>query len=470
MTAGRRHRTLSVRGWFALAAVCAFVLVIILVFAGVYLLGLGADEPQDRTASAAGVLRQGADRWDDPAWLETTAAELEADGVQFALFEGEDELYRSSGIGDGATAAPPWDGGSDDGVIRFLHIDGTEPRLSAQLYTSLDADNLLPPITLATVAIGTVAAAVSLAFGRPFVRPLRAAQGAARQVSDGDMTVDLPGSRVTEINDVNTALDAMTTELHRSLAQQAALERERRMFIAAIAHDLRTPLFALRGYLDGLDSGLADTPERRADYLAVAREKARTLEQLVSGLFDYSRLEYLDDAPAREPLDLADFLHDLVDGLQPQAEAKGLTLAFQPPDHPCPVDADRGQLARAASNLLDNALRYTPAAGRVDVTCGVAGATTWFTVSDTGPGIAPEDLPHLFQPLYRGNGTSVGDAGTAGAGLGLAIAQRILTAHHGNLTATNTPPTGATFTATLPTRSSPSPPRPSAGAATEDPG
>jgi signal transduction histidine kinase len=451
VTSVLRRRTLSVRGWFVLAAVATFAVVIPLGLVRVYF--FGPDEPQDRAAHAATVLREGAERWDDSAWQEATATELGDGDVQFALFEDGDELYRStddtSATDAGSSTTPPWDADRDDGVVRFVEIEGTEPRLTAEIYTPLDDDDLLTTTLFAAFLIGTGGAAVALAFGRPFVRPLRAAQSAVRKVTDGDLTAKLPRSRVTEIDDVSTAFGAMTTELHRSLEQQAALEHERRMFIAAIAHDLRTPLFSLRGYLDGLDTGLADTPERRARYLAVAKKKAATLERLVSDLFDDTRLEYQEQTLDHQPLDLADLLGELVDGLRPRAEAKDVALAFRPPGQACPVDADRHQLARAVDNILDNALRYTPASGRIDVTCGIKDGTAWFTITDTGPGIAADDLPHLFQPLYRGDRVRP-SSGTGGTGLGLAIAQRIVTAHDGTLVAGNTPTGGASFTATLP--------------------
>lgn len=462
-----RRRTLSVRGWLVLAAVSTFVVVIPVGLVTIYVFGFGEDEPQDRAAHAATVLRESADRWRDPAWREATAADLGDDKVRFVLYEDGDELYRSTDDlpTDGAAppaAGRPWDTDHDDGVVRFLEIEGSEPRLTAEIATPLDDDDVLTTALFAAFLIGTGGAAVALAFGRPFVRPLRAAQDAVRKVTDGDLTAALPRSRVTEIDDVSTAFGAMTSELHRSLEQQAALEHERRLFIAAIAHDLRTPLFSLRGYLDGLDTGLADTPERRARYLAVAKEKADTLERLVGDLFDYTRLEYLEQSLDRQPLDLADLLGELVDGLRPRAEAKDVALAFSSPGrardagHACRVDADRHQLARAVDNVLDNALRYTPAGGRIDVTCGVRGATAWFTITDTGPGIADDDLPHLFQPLYRGDRSR--GAGTGGTGLGLATAHRIVTAHDGTLLAGNTPTGGASFTATLPTHRLPTNP------------
>jgi signal transduction histidine kinase len=438
-----------------LAAVSTFLVVIPTGLVIIYVFGFGEDEPQDRAAHAATVLREGAERWHDPAWHEATATELGDDDVQFVLYQDGDELYRrtddATATDAGSSTTPPWGADRADGVVRFVEIEGTEPRLTAEIYTPLDDDNPLTTALFAAFLIGTGGAAVALAFGRPFVRPLRAAHDAVRKVTDGDLTAALPRSRVTEIDDVSTAFGAMTTELHRSLEQQAALEDERRMFIAAIAHDLRTPLFSLRGYLDGLDTGLADTPERRTRYLAVAKEKADTLERLVGDLFDYTRLEYRGQSLDRQPLDLADLLGELVDGLRPRAEAEDVALAFGspgPPGHACPVDADRHQLARAVDNILDNAVRYTPAGGRIDVTCGTTGGTAWFTITDTGPGIAADDLPHLFQPLYRGDRSR--GAGTGGTGLGLAIAHRIVTAHDGTLVAGNTPTGGASFTATLP--------------------
>jgi signal transduction histidine kinase len=455
MTTSDGRRTLSVRGWFALAAIATFAMVVIVVLAMVLLLGAADYSSQDRIAHATTVVRRGSDRWHDAAWRQATTAELNADDVSFVLFEGDEELYRSTrddrARSDGPSdAGTLWDADRGDGIVRIIEIDGTDPLLSAQLSTPLGADNPVPPLLRATAIIGGVAAAVSLAFGRPFVRSLRAVRQAARRVSEGDMAVSLPRSRITEVDEVNTAFDAMTTELDRSLQQQAGLEQERRLFIAAIAHDLRTPLFSLRGYLEGLESGLADTPDKRARYLAIANEKARTLDGLVTDLFDYSRLEYLDQSLHPRALDLAELLRDLVEGLRPQADTKGLTLLLRPHDNSCPIDADREQLSRAVTNLIDNAIRCTPSGGRVDVTCGTNSGRAWFSVADSGPGLDPHDLPHLFQPLYRG--VHARDGATGGSGLGLAIAQRILAAHHGTLEAVNAGSGGAVFTATIPAR------------------
>jgi len=443
---------MSVRGWFGFAALTTFVLVFVAVLVGVLLLGVADDSSEDRIARSATVLREGADRWHDPEWREASAERLAADDVSFVLFEGSDELFRSTGVGalaelDRPQAGADWAAERGNGLVRSIAIDGHDPPLSAQLYAPLDLEDPFSGLWRATFVIGGIAAAVSFAFGRPFIRPLRAVREAARRVAEGDMGVALPHSRITEVDDVVIAFDLMTTELDRSLGQQAHLEQERRLFIGAVAHDLRTPLFSLRGYLEGLETGLAETPEQRARYLAIASEKTRTLDRLVNDLFDYTRLEYLDQSLHLEQLDLAEVLHDLVDGLRPQAASKGVGLELLPHDHSLPILADRIQLVRAATNLVDNAIRHTPSGGRVDVSCGASERGAWFAVADTGPGIDPADLPHVFQPLFRGGHGGGGPA--SGAGLGLAIAQRILVAHDGTLEAANGPTGGAVFHATL---------------------
>ncbi|HEX5167027.1 MAG TPA: HAMP domain-containing sensor histidine kinase, partial [Thermomicrobiales bacterium] len=202
-------------------------------------------------------------------------------------------------------------------------------------------------------------------------------------------------------------------------------------------------------YLEGIESGVASTPEQQVRYLGVAREKADALELLISDLFDFSRLEYLDQAPNLEPLDLTALLRKLVDGIRPRATAKDVTVAVEFEAEPCRVDADSHLLTRVIENLLDNALRFTPNGGTVRVTCEATPAGVAFSIADSGPGIAPADLPNLFAPLYRGESSR--NRRTGGAGLGLTIARRILLAHGGDLTAANRPEGGAIFTGTIPT-------------------
>jgi len=301
------------------------------------------------------------------------------------------------------------------------------------------------------VVVGGLAVALALLFvrwqmGRYVVKPLEALSAAARRIAGGNLDFTLPESRVREVAAVCEAFEAMGTGLRDSLRRQAELEEERRFFIGAIAHDLRTPLFALRGYLEGLDQGLAASPEKAATYVAVCRQKADQLDRLVADLFDYTRTEYLEQNLPSKPLELRALLRRTVEGAR--AQASGITLELDGPRETCLAVGDEHVLERAVENLLDNALRYTAAGGRIVVSWRQERNRVVFTVADSGPGIAPQDLPHLFEPLYRGEISR--NRQTGGAGLGLAIARRALRAHGGDLVATNRVEGGAEFIGWLP--------------------
>src|SRR5262249_26343349 len=158
---------------------------------------------------------------------------------------------------------------------------------------------------------------------------------------------------------------------------------------------------------------------------------------------DFTRLEYLDQAPHQEPLDLVALLGKVVEASRPRAEAKDLHLLVEAPAASVDIDADAHLLTRAVENILDNAFRHTPNGGEVVVTCSPEVDGVAFSVADTGPGISPHDLPHLFTPLFRGEISR--NRRTGGVGLGLTIARRILLAHGGDLVAANRAGGGAIF-------------------------
>lgn len=309
----------------------------------------------------------------------------------------------------------------------------------------------LPSWIWAVVELGTFAltlAVVVWLVGPPVLRPLGALSQAAESIAGGDLDVNLPPSPVREIAEVSAALEGMSAALRQALERQATLEDERRLFISAIAHDLRTPLFMLRGSLKGLERGVAATPEKQAAYLATCRTQADALERLIADLFTYTRMEYLEQEPERAELDLAALLQQATESSLPVAASKDITLTLDGPDDPCVLMGDSHLLARAIGNLLDNALRYTPRGGVIRIHWIRRTAAITIAIEDSGSGIAAHDLPHIFTPLYRGETSR--NRQTGGAGLGLAIAQRILRAHGGDLVAANGPTGGAAFTATLP--------------------
>ncbi|WP_239615053.1 sensor histidine kinase [Cohnella mopanensis] len=284
--------------------------------------------------------------------------------------------------------------------------------------------------------------------GRVVVKPLEAMGVAARRVAGGDLDFELPQSTVAEIAQVRTAFQAMGDGLRESLVRQSMMEEERRFFIHAIAHDLRTPMFTLRGFLARLKRKIVDDPEKAARYVEICGQKADQLERLVSDLFSYTQLEYLEKSLKLEQVEFHSFVSETISDYRHVAMEKEIEIRYESIADPLDIVADAHLLRRAVGNLIDNALRYTPTPGIIDVQWQADDRTVTFRIEDTGPGIPDHDLPHLFEPLYRGENSR--NPGTGGTGLGLAIARRIIRAHGGDLTVNNrTPSGGAVFTGWL---------------------
>jgi signal transduction histidine kinase len=448
--------TLPIRRWMVIALVLIVIVPPFFTAASAFHF-FGEDfDAQEREASAA--LVDGSAQWTDPDWQASTKGYLADRDYEFVLTDSSGVLYQSAVNLFGSS-------GTSERQVKPVPIPGDASGKIAYLYTApIDG----PPSQFRqfiVIAIGIASlvgafAVVTWFFSRSVIMPLRETTNAAASVGAGELDVSVPSSRVREVQQVTAAFSNMSQALKHSLEEQTQMEQERRLFIGAIVHDLRTPLFALRGYLDGLSKGIADTPEKHERYVTVAKEKADMLERLVSDLFDYTRIEYLDETPVREPVDLGDLANQLTETAAPRAEAKGLSIAYSGEE--AIVAGDKHQLSRVIENLIGNAIRYTPSGGKIDVNVMAKDGRVSFSVADTGPGIPAADLPHLFKPLYRGEASR--NRKTGGVGLGLTIARKIMTAHGGELTATNRPEGGALFTGTLPAAGSEPSRRPSDGA------
>ncbi|HEU5347735.1 MAG TPA: HAMP domain-containing sensor histidine kinase, partial [Ktedonobacterales bacterium] len=409
--------------------------------------------------------------WQNPGWQRATAASLANMEVDAAVFpaqstqpafatSGARQLLDTSQQSPANSVAVQSRNVANPGAPVFQRIvltaptqDGSGVRQVGTAFLWFNGPPTDAPWQLLWIVTELGAFALTLAIvlwliGQPVIRPLIEMGHAAESIAGGNLNVRLARSPVHEIAEVSAALEGMTVTLRESLARQEALENERRLFIGAVAHDLRTPLFMLRGYLKGLQRGVAATPDKAAHYLAMCQAKADELERLVADLFAFTRLEYLELEPERQPMELGAVMQHVVEGAQPLAAAKDITLTLDAPSVPANLLGDANLLARAVENLVDNAIRYTPQGGSVCVHGQVENGKFVLSVADSGPGIATHDLAHVFKPLYRGEDSR--NRQTGGAGLGLATARRIFVAHGGSLSAANRPEGGAIFTGTLP--------------------
>ncbi|WP_421923677.1 sensor histidine kinase [Paenibacillus luteus] len=288
---------------------------------------------------------------------------------------------------------------------------------------------------------------IGIEMRRLLLKPLERMSLAARQIAAGDWDVQLPESRISEIAKVRDGFEVMVNGLQTSNQKQMQLEIERRFFIAAVAHDLRTPLFALRGYLEGLEQGIAQSPEKTSKYLTVCKEKSAQLDRLVEDLFTFTKMEYLEEELHNKTLDLTFVIQKSIDSLNLLARLKHILISSHLAVD-CMVSGDKHLLERAINNLLENAVRHTPSNGDIEVQCYKDGSKVMVTIRDTGPGFTSEELQRVFEPLYCGEISR--NRLTGGSGLGLTISQKIIRFHKGELTAKNHSDGGAILSAWIP--------------------
>ena len=224
----------------------------------------------------------------------------------------------------------------------------------------------------------------------------------------------------------------------------AALQREdelRRALVNDVAHELRTPVTILQASCEELADGLAEpTPER----LASLHQEVLRLGRVVEDLEVLAAAEAAGVRLDRQPVDLAAVAGEVLELLQPRATQARVTLRGEL--HPATVSGDPHRLHQITANLVANAVKYTPPGGTVTVTVDHAGGSVRLVVADTGPGIEPDELPHLFDRFWRGRAAT----GTPGSGVGLTVVAELVRAHGGRIEVTSTPGTGTTFTVCLP--------------------
>jgi two-component system phosphate regulon sensor histidine kinase PhoR len=224
-------------------------------------------------------------------------------------------------------------------------------------------------------------------------------------------------------------------------------ERLRRELTANVSHELRTPLTSIKGFAETLlDGAMADEVTCRR-FLSIIDGETDRLVKLVDDLLDLSLLESKRLTLELKPVDVSVLVAHTVDKLRPLAATQRLTLQQSGPSG-IVVAADADRLAQVLTNLVDNALKYTPEGGRVDVQVAAVNGEVEVLVNDSGRGIGPEDLPHVFERFYRADRSRT--RGSGGTGLGLAIAKHIVEAHGGRISVSSQPNEGTTFKVTLP--------------------
>ena len=291
----------------------------------------------------------------------------------------------------------------------------------------------------AGLASGVVGVLMVSLVSRRLLSPMQALGSSARRLGGGDLSQRVATTGPTELADLAGSFNTMAGSLQNA-------EEQRRNLVADVAHELRTPLSNIQGYLEAVKDGLLEANEETIDTIY---QQALHLSQLVEDLRLLAlveggnlRLNLVEDS-------LPDVLNRSVEAFRARAEAEGIELAIQTPTGFPLVNMDRTRMARVVSNLLETAIHHTPRSGRVELILAEAGPTrATITVSDTGEGIPAEELPNLFERFHRVDPSRT--RSTGGAGLGLTIAKQLVEAHGGYIYAESTLGHGSRFTFEIP--------------------
>lgn len=330
-------------------------------------------------------------------------------------------------------------------IQREIEVTGIL-RLSTPLQPALDsARQALLLLILAAVITTSGVGIFGWVLANNLARPIQMLTQAAGQMERGELSVRVKPAGPEELRRLGEAFNSMASRLQSNV-------NELRAFVANASHELRTPLTVVKLRAEALREGALEDPVVAERFLGEIESEIDRLVRMVNDLLDLSRMEAGLGASKRSTFELSGLAQEAYETLNIRAAKAGVKLDLDVEVGLPPVNGYEDQIRRVLFNLMDNALKYTPEGGRVEVLLrpGPKENTIRLLVRDTGPGIAPEHLPHVFERFYRADGVPARVGSSRGSGLGLAIAKSIVDNHGGEMGVSSQMGQGTTFWADLP--------------------
>jgi signal transduction histidine kinase len=291
----------------------------------------------------------------------------------------------------------------------------------------------------------------SLRAAVPLARRVERLRLGTTRLAKGELGAKVKVEGYDELAALAEDFNGMAVALEQARLREREADEARRDLVAAVSHDLRTPLASTRALIEAVADGVVDDPDTRARYLASARGELAKLGRLVDDLFELARIDAGVLQLELQEISLRDLVSDTLASFGPEAERRGVRLVGEIAPEVDPVVANPSKLQRVLYNLVSNALRHTPSDGTVFLRAEPEEKVVRVEVADTGEGIAPEDLPRVFERSFRGERSRAalerGD--DSGAGLGLAIARGLVEAHGGKIEVASRLGEGSRFSFTL---------------------
>jgi len=303
------------------------------------------------------------------------------------------------------------------------------------------ADEFLLPILQGGLIALLISLILAFALSRWVADPLQQVVVAARNFPSSALNPVSPrGPR--EVQELTRAFNSMVARVHDS-------QKSQKEFVANVSHELKTPLTSIQGFAQAILDDTADSPEARKQAAQIIYNESERMHRMALDLLDLARFEAGTADLKMSVVEVGALLRGIVEKFTPQAQKAGVNLQVNAPNDLPSLTGDGDRLAQVFTNLVDNALKFTPVNGQVTLSAETVGGEMEFSVTDTGVGVASEALPRLFDRFYQADASRAG-GGKHGAGLGLSIAREIVQAHGGRISVRSQAGHGTTFVIRLP--------------------
>ncbi|MEY8515786.1 HAMP domain-containing sensor histidine kinase [Lachnospiraceae bacterium 29-84] len=274
------------------------------------------------------------------------------------------------------------------------------------------------------------------------INPIRKLKIAAQKIKDGNLDFNVETSKNDEIGELCQSFEEMRFRLKESAEEKVSGEKENKILVRNISHDLKTPITAIKGYVEGIMDGVADTPEKRDRYIRTIYNKANEMDRLIDELTLYSNIDTNRIPYNFNRINAADYFDDCAEEVGLDLEAKNIKLTYiNYADRDVRIIADPEQLRRVVNNIISNSVKYfDKKQGFINIRIRDVGDFIQVEIEDNGRGIAAKDLPYIFDRFYRTDASR--NSATGGSGIGLSIVKKIVEDHGGKIWANSKEGTG----------------------------
>ncbi len=418
---------------------------------------------KDSYESLQQVAKDTPDKLSDPSYLDQVNQDLSTKYSYLIVRKDQALIY--TGLGNGPALEdllPEYDGEASANPESVSYLDGEEQSLVRQidfhfsdgqegsLFIVTAMEQILPEVKgiLIDLLISVVlilvftAGMLTIWIYQGIINPIRKLKSAAQNIKDGNLDFHMEPSKQDEIGELCQSFEEMRFRLKESAEEKVSGEKENKILIRNISHDLKTPITAIKGYVEGIMDGVADTPEKQDKYIRTIYNKANEMDKLIDELTLYSNIDTNRIPYNFNRINVADYFDDCVDEVGLDLESKNIKLTYiDYADKDVLIIADPEQLRRVIHNIIGNSIKYLDKPqGFISIRIRDVGDFIQVEIEDNGKGIAAKDLPYIFDRFYRTDESR--NSSTGGSGIGLSIVKKIIEDHGGKIWANSKEGTG----------------------------